>query len=88
MAKRMVTRTIEGTDVTCLCMNIVSAEPCNVTVTLTGKIPSDKLLSRAKAIIDTDEIKAVSVVSVTETKALYKMPEETFISLAEKTIID
>lgn len=85
MAKEaMVTRTITVTDVTLLCMDVVSCEPCNNTVTLPRTYKDEKkLLRKAKEVLETDELKVVHIVDKKEVKSLYGMTETEFVKLAK-----
>lgn len=76
----MVTRTITGTKVTALCLNIETAEPFNKTVTISGTFKDEKTLMKAvKNVIDSDTEKAVHIVDIEEIETLYGMTEQEFI---------
>ena len=84
-SKNMVTRTIVGTEVTLLALDTVSAEPQNVTYTLSGKFKDSKALLKAvQRKFDTDTLKHVSVVSTSAVNQLYGMDESDFIAHAVK----
>ena len=84
-SKNMVTRTIVGTEVTLLALDTVSAEPQNVTYTLSGKFKDSKALLKAvQRKFDTDTLKHVSVVSTCAVNQLYGMDESDFIAHAVK----
>lgn len=84
-SKNMVTRTIVGTEVTLLALDTVSAEPQNVTYTLSGKFKdSNALLKAVQRKFDTDTLKHVSVVSTSAVNQLYGMDESDFIAHAVK----
>ena len=84
-SKNMVTRTIVGTEVTLLALDTVSAEPQNVTYTLSGKFKDSKaLLKVVQRKFDTDTLKHVSVVSTSAVNQLYGMDESDFIAHAVK----
>lgn len=84
-SKNMVTRTIVGTEVTLLALDTVSAEPQNVTYTLSGKFKDSKALLKAvQRKFDTDTLKHVSVVSTNAVNQLYGMDESDFIAHAVK----
>lgn len=85
--ERMVTRTIEATAVTVLCIDTETAEPCNRTVEISGAKDEKAMLKSAKKLIETDIFKVVKVVNSETIKALYKMPEAQFIANATKEII-
>lgn len=85
--EKKVTRTIEATEVTVLCLDTISAEPSNETVTIGGGFKDEKsMLKAVKRLIETDTFKVVSVVSTTVKKSLYKMSEAKFIANAEEVI--
>lgn len=83
--KRMVTRTIKTAEVEALCMDIVKAEPCKVSVTVsaTFKDTADLLKQVSKVVDKENEIKAVSILSVSIKETLYGMDEQKFIEGAE-----
>lgn len=82
--KKMVTRTIITTEVTVLCLDIDTAEPCNKSIKLAGKFKSEqKLLQSAKNVLETDKVKVVHIVDTREEVALYGMSEDLFIEEAE-----
>lgn len=84
-SKNMITRTIVGTEVTLLALDTVSAEPQNVTYTLSGKFKDSKALLKAvQRKFDTDTLKHVSVVSTSAVNQLYGMDEIDFIAHAVK----
>lgn len=83
--KVMVTRTMSTTTITVLCLDITTAEPSNETVTVSGTIKdTEKALKIAKAKVDTDTLKAVSVVDITKEEELYCMEDEDFLAHAKK----
>ncbi len=80
---KMVTRTVKAKEVTVLCLNTVTAEPFNDTVTIFGNYKTeDKLMKAVSARLDTDEVKAVKIVAVNDINTLYGMTEDTFIANA------
>lgn len=81
--KRMVTRTIKATEVNCLCLNIETAEPFNKTIVLTGAVADDKVALKQCKKYDSDTEKIVAVVDMNTIEALYGMPEEDFVKVAE-----
>ena len=85
MAKKpMITRTIQTTEVTVLCMDIQQGEPFNKDVTLPRTYKDNTaMLKAAAAIIDTDDVKAVHVVRSEVKETLYGMTEDDFIAAAE-----
>ena len=84
MAKKpMITRTIQTTEVTVLCMNIQQGEPFNKDVTLPRTYKDNTaMLKAAAAIIDTDGVKAVHIVRSEVKETLYGMTESDFIANA------
>lgn len=84
-SKNMITRTIIGTEVTLLALDTKTAEPQNVTYTLSGKYKDSNALLRAvQKKYDTDTLKHVSVVSAHAVNQLYGMDENEFIRNALK----
>ena len=82
--KAMVTRTVQTTIATALCLNTVTAEPFNETVTLSGTFKDKKALIKAvKTLIENDEISVAKIVDVTIEEKLYGMTEQKFIDNAE-----
>lgn len=78
-----VTRTIQTTHASVLCMDIENREPCNKDVILPRTYKDDKALLKAvKKAIETDNLKAVQVVSSTVQETLYGMSEQDFIAHA------
>ena len=70
----MVTRSFMTTEVTVMCLNIETAEPSNETITIPKLFKDEKkLLKAVREIIDTDTLKAVSVVNVEQKTKLYGM---------------
>ena len=83
--ERMVTRTIETTVATALCLDTNTAEPVNKTVPLAGTFKDEKAMLRAvKKQIETDDFKVAKIVDVKIEKALYKQTEAQFIANAVK----
>lgn len=84
MARRkMVTRTITATDVTCLCMDISTAEPINKTFSIVGKFAEDeKLLKVVRKMYETDDVKIVAIVDKNVTNELYGMDENEYLAHA------
>ena len=81
----MVTRTIVATRVNVLCLNVETAEPFNVEVTISGTFKDGKALKKAVDLaVNTDTVKAVHVVDSEEIETLYGMTEQEFIESAKK----
>lgn len=85
MRKPMVTRTIKSTVATVLCIDVKKAEPFNYTLELARTYKDEKHLMRTiREKVDTDDIKAVHLVSVDVKEALYGMYEDDFIEHAKE----
>lgn len=85
-AKRMVTRTVKTNVATVLCLNTITAEPFNDTVIIPNNITKeDSRMKYVRYVLDTDEVKAVQIVSINPKKMLCKMTEEFFIENSEHT---
>lgn len=79
-----VTRTIQTTNVSVLCMDIQNREPININVVLPRTYKDDETMLKAvKKIAETDTIKPVQIVSSMVQETLYGMSEQDFISHAE-----
>lgn len=79
-----VTRTIQTTNVSVLCMDIQNREPINIDVVLPRTYKDDETMLKAvKKIAETDTIKPVQIVSSMVQEILYGMSEQDFISHAE-----
>lgn len=84
MRKPMVTRTIQTTEATVLCIDIINSEPFNKTVTLPRTYKDEKaLMKKVASVIDSDTVKAVHVVATEIHETLYGMTEDDFIVAAE-----
>ena len=80
----MVTRTIQTTRVSVLCLNIEQGEPFNQEVVLPRTYKDEKhLLKAAEKVINSDTVKAVHIVSAEVEETLYGMSEQDFITLAK-----
>ena len=78
-----VTRTIQTTHCTVLCMDIENREPCNRDVVLPRTYKDDNdMLKAVKKAIETDTLKPVQVVSSMVQETLYGMSEQDFIARA------
>ena len=79
----LITRTIQTTRVNVLCLDINQAEPFNKEVVLPRTYKNDEaVLKKAREIIDTEDVKAVSILSTTVEETLYGIPENVFIENA------
>lgn len=82
--KPMVTRTVQTTLATVLCLNTETAEPFNQTVTLSGTFKDNKAVMKAvKALIENDTVSVAKAVDVEIEEKLYGMPEQDFINAAK-----
>lgn len=87
MRKPMVTRTINGTQVKALCLDVKTAQPVTNTYTLSGTFKDEsKLLRKLQKLYDTDELKVVHISETQEINTLYGMDEDYF--LAHASILD
>lgn len=78
-----VTRTIQTTKATIMCLDIEKGESVNKEITLPRVYKDDEaILKVAKKVIDNDNIKAVHVVSAEVNETLYGMTEEQFVKHA------
>lgn len=81
--ERMVTRTVELTVATVMCLNTTTAQVETVGYEIGGGLTDEKAILKAvKKQHETDTFKCVSVVSVTVNEILYGMPESEFIKYA------
>lgn len=81
--KPQITRTFKTNRVTVLCLDITTAEPQNVTVTLPRVLNDEKkTMAAVKAAIETDTLKAVSIVDSEVIEQLYTMDEDFFLAHA------
>lgn len=85
MAKeRMVTRTVNATEVDVFCIHKDTKETFISTVVLGGKYKDDDALFKAaRKQIDTPEVKAISIEDKRTVTHLYAMPEADFIRTAK-----
>lgn len=84
MRKPMVTRTIQTTEVSVLCIDLIKSEPFNKEVTLPRTYKDEKsMLKKAAEMIDSDEVKAVHIAHSEVKETLYGMSEEDFIANAK-----
>lgn len=83
--KPMITRTIKTTVATVLCLDVEKAEPFNYTVELVRTYKDEKHLMKAiREKVDTEDVKAVHLVSVDVKEVLYGMYEDDFIKHAKE----
>lgn len=80
----MVTRTITTTTAKIMCLNVNDGTSTTVEITLPRTYKDDKaVLKQAKETIETEEIKAVHVISTETSETLYGMTESEFIQYAK-----
>lgn len=81
--KPQITRTFKTHCITVLALDIVTAEPQSVTVTLPRVFNDEKkTMAAVKAAIETDTLKAVSIVDSEVVEQLYTMDEDFFLAHA------
>ena len=82
--ERMVTRTVSAYNYTVMTVNTNTAEVANKVFTITGdKLENAQALKSMQKLYNTDELKLVAIVEMTESVTLYGMPETEFIKLAK-----
>ena len=80
----MVTRTITTTKANVMCLNVETAEPFNVEVTVPRTYKDeDSLLKAVKAVAENDSVKCVHIVDSEQIETLYGMYEQEFIEHAK-----
>lgn len=86
--KRVVSRTFTTTIVTALVTDITEAKVAQEVIVLSGKVRNpemlDKLTRKAVEKESTPHIKFNCVLEAHEEEALYSMPEEQFLMMAER----
>lgn len=81
--KPQITRTFKTHRITALCLDITTAEPQNVTVTLPRVLNDEKkTMAAVKAAIETDTLKVVSIVDSEVIEQLYTMDDDFFLAHA------
>lgn len=79
-----VTRTIQTTEATIMCLDIEKGEPFTKTLSLPRTYKDDKaILKQAEQELTTETVKPVHVVSSTVKETLYGMSETDFIKVAQ-----
>ena len=82
---KQITRTVQTTKATCLCLNTETAEPFNTDCVLSGTYKDMKsLLKAAKSVLEADDITVCKIVNVEIEEDLYGMSEQEFLSHATK----
>ena len=80
----MVTRTIQTTRCNVMRIKIIEGEPFNKEIILPRTYKDEKhLMKQVESVINTDEVKAVHVVSTEIEYSLFGMDEQKFIENAE-----
>lgn len=83
--KRMVTRTVTGTEAEVKVVVISKDEITNIKVTVGGEFTdNDKLLKAIKKEAETDDLKVLSIITTTKIDKCYGMLESDFIKLAKE----
>ena len=79
-----VTRTIQTTVATVLCLDLVTKEPFEKTVKLPRTYRDErKLMQKIEQIVNNETVKAVHIVKTEIEETLYGMTEEKFIQTAD-----
>ena len=79
-----VTRTIQTTRVTVLCLNVNTAEPFNKEIVLPRTYKNDdEILKILRKNYENDEVKFVHIVDTEIEETLYGMSEQKFIEVAD-----
>lgn len=82
---RMVTRTINVSEVIALTVDVTTSKVYNISYELTGNTyTNDTALKAIKKVYETDTTKIVSIVAITEREELYGMLETDFLKSAKK----
>lgn len=81
--KPMVTRTINVTTITVLCLDIETTQTIYIPVVATGTVRESIYLKIAKEQLETETLKCVHIHDVHEESQLYGMDEIDFINNAE-----
>ena len=83
--KRMVTRTVTGTEAEVKVVVISANEITNIKVTVGGEFTdNDKLLKAIKKETETEDLKVLAIVTTTKIDKCYGMLESDFIKLAKE----
>ncbi len=83
--KRMVTRTVTGTEAEVKVVVISANEITDIKVTVSGEFTdNDKLLKAIKKQTETEDLKVLTIVSTTKIDKCYGMLESEFIKLAKE----
>ena len=83
--KRMVTRTVTGTEAEIQIVTISASEITTIKHTVGGEFTNnDKLLRAIKKEVETDDIKVLQIINTTKIDKCYGMLESEFIKLAKE----
>lgn len=83
--KRMVTRTVTGTEVEVQIVSISASEITTINATVSGEYPdADKLMKAVKKSVETNDIKVLQILTTTKIDKCYGMLESEFIKLAKE----
>ena len=83
--ERAVTRTINVTKVTAICMDIEKMENKEEVLTITGDLPTDEqLLKKLRKLYETSVYKVVAIKSKDTVEKLFGMPEVEFLKYAKE----
>lgn len=86
---RMVTRTVNVTEVNCLTVNTVTKEVANTIYKISGATYTEETALKAiKKQCETDTVKVVSVVGMAEYEECFGMLETEFLKYAKKLDAD
>lgn len=81
--KSFITRTIQSTRATVLCLDVEAGEPIHKTVELPHTYKDDNAILKAvRPLVETETIKAVHIVDTVIDEKLYGMEESKFIDMA------
>lgn len=81
--ERQITRTINVTTATAVCMDITTMENETRELVITGDVPSaDKVLKDLRKLYDTDTFKVVAIKEMTTVEKLYGLSEVDFLKYA------
>lgn len=81
--ERQITRTINVTTATAVCMDITTMENETKELVITGDVPSaEKVLKDLRKLYDTDTFKVVAIKEMTTVEKLYGLSEVDFLKYA------
>lgn len=86
---RMVTRSINVTDVTALCMDIKEQQALSKTFSLTGaSFTQEKALKEVQKLYQTEELAIVAIQKMEQHEEIYGLLETDFLKVAKKMTDD